>query len=568
MIRLVARWSSSIALGLLVVGPPAAIAACALVDLGPDGELRATLFPVAIAALDPFVWTCLRQSATTAGLASLTAVVVGVVVGRLIGDRAFRLRPAALALLTAIASMPPVALAIGAATFLAGDAAGAWSGLVGRSGPLARFCPADPNWLVWFGAATLPGAAAGVLAYAAALDRLDPSWRDAARMAGGGGTRVWRRLAWPLIRPAMARVAGLVFAITLADPGPPLILGLRRTLGFQVVSVGLGPSPFPRVAVLGLLALLVCAAVRGGLRLWAGPTRLDDAPRRGRDEASARVPASWPRLFALATILGLASGLAVAPLAGLVGMLGDAGGEATGPGTLTARLVDPTTTRMLGRSLVLGLGVAALVGISARAIGRLEAGAGAAAAGRFRRLARLAAPPPLVAGVAILAFGLLIRHGAGQVDARTSLAATSLLELPGGDCGMLFAPILGVWLATIWARLDGRRPPRGGGSASARDAALLAGAGRNKARRLARDANAGRRWRAAAAVAAAAAVNVAPAVLLASSPQVATVGAGLLLSHERPDGGAAVAAALALLATAACAASAFLDPRESPSQPG
>ncbi|WP_156512676.1 hypothetical protein [Planctomyces sp. SH-PL62] len=562
MIRLIASWFSSIALGLLVAGPLAAMGVCALLDRAPDGEVRASLFPVAIAALDPFVWACVRNSVVVAGLAASTAMVAGVVVGRLIGDRAFRLRGPALLLLTALAATPSVALAMGASAAVGDDAATAWSTILSRSERATRHLPADAGWLLWLLAASLPGAAAATLAYAWALDRLDPAWRDAARLAGADGTRAWRRLAWPLLRPAMARVGGLVFAVTLADPGPPLILGLRRTLGFQMASAAFDAAPFPRLAVLGLLALLACATARATLRLWAGPTRLVGPPRRDRDGGRARPAASWPRVVVLSTLLGSGAILAAVPLGGLARAAFDGGESGFRSAAIVPRLADPAVTRLLFRSIVLGLGVAILAAISGRALGGLEAGAGPAASGRFRRLARLLAPPPMVAGVVVLAFGFLIGLAAETVDSRSSIATRRLVEGLDGERLGLATVILGVWLATVASRLDGRRPPLATGTAECRDAATLAGAGRSGARRLARGGFGSGRWRAAAATVATAAVNVAPAVVLASSAHSATIGPGLLLFHERPGGGAAIAASLALIATAANLASAFLDPDE------
>jgi len=556
LIRLIARWASSLALGLLIAGPLAAVTACALVDRGPEGEVRASLFPLALAALDPFVWTCTRQSATAAALATLLAMGAGVFLGRLIGERGFRLRRPTFALLAATAAFPPVVLAMGATLILGAEGADAWSGMLERLGPWGRRLPVDPGWLVWLASAAIPGAAASTLAYATALDRLDPSWRDAARLAGGVGTRAWRRLAWPLLRPAMARVAAFVFATTLVDPGPPLILGLRRTFGYQIVVAAFEARPFPRMAGLALIAILACAGVRAILRAWSGPARLTSSRPATRDDAPARPPASWARLATLGLILTVGGVLVAAPL---VGLAREAGPGISASGT---RESDPELARVLFRSVALGCAVAALSAVAGRALGRLEAGAGPAASGRFRKLARLVAPAPLVAGVVILSFGSLLRLGVERFGSRSPAAAAGSIAWWEGEAGAFAATALAVWLATAAAGLDGRRHPRGAGAASARDAAILFGAGRRRARRLARGGGGWRGWRGFAATAAAASANVAPAVLFAASTRGATLGPGLLLAFERPGGGAAVAASLALAAAVAGVASAALDPHE------
>ena len=61
-------------------------------------------------------------------------------------------------------------------------------------------------------------------------------------------------MTWPLIRPAAARAAAIVFPMALLEPGVPLILGLRRTLAFQIVEAAGRPDPFPRLAVWTVMA--------------------------------------------------------------------------------------------------------------------------------------------------------------------------------------------------------------------------------------------------------------------------------------------------------------------------
>ena len=56
-------------------------------------------------------------------------------------------------------------------------------------------------------------------------------------------------------RPPCGRAAaGLVFLIAMVEPGAAMVLGLRRTLAFQIVEEATGPSPFPRTAVWSLMA--------------------------------------------------------------------------------------------------------------------------------------------------------------------------------------------------------------------------------------------------------------------------------------------------------------------------
>ena len=114
-----------------------------------------------------------------------------------------------------------------------------------------------PLWLVWVWSAVPAGAALVALVTESPFRRLDPSWHEAARLAGASTYRIVRDLSWPIVRPAAARAAGLVFSLALVEPAAPLVLGLRRTLAFQIVDTAAGPSPFPRTAVWALMACLL-----------------------------------------------------------------------------------------------------------------------------------------------------------------------------------------------------------------------------------------------------------------------------------------------------------------------
>lgn len=523
---------------MFVVGPLAALGVCALVDVGPGGEARASLFPLAVSALDPFVWTTLRHSVTMAGLASLAAIIGGTIVGRLTGATGGPSRAAALVALGLAAASPPYLLALGASGWLESGGSATWARVASGS----RWLPADAAWAVWTLAAMLPAAALGALAYLRALDDLAPSWREAAALAGGTRAGRWRRLAWPLIRPTMARVGALVFAVTLADPGPPLLLGLRRTLGFQMVLAATDDSPFPRLAALGLVAILAAAAWRAALRLWSGRDRQTAAPPPDLPRPTAR------RLRTLARV-AIAAAFA-APVA--AAMIGVAAGLRTidspqSRGTSVGRLLaDPSLQRILVRSLILGLGVSVLALASDRVVARLEASAGPAAAGRFRRLAKLSAPPPLAAGVVVLALGRILTLAAAAGWAGPSPIAGWL----AGERTPVVAATLAVWLAMASSRI-GRRPlaAETDPARDARyDAAILAGARRGRARRLAAGTSISGGWPGFAATLATAAVAVAPALLILASAQSATVGPGVMIFRERPDAGAAVAALLGLIA--------------------
>jgi iron(III) transport system permease protein len=345
----------------------------------------------------------------------------------------------------------------------------------------------------------------------------------------------------------MARAGAFTFTLTLADPGPPLLLGLRRTLGYQMVLAATGDATFPALAALALIAVATVAGWRAGLRLWSGR----DRAAAGRDDRP-RPPASWRRACATSGFAVGFGAFALAAMFGLGMVAGETAAEGAGPRAIAA---DPAMTRLLVRSLALGLGAALLVVLSDWLLTRLETLAGRAAAGRFRRLAKAAAPPPIAAGVVVLALGRLttLAAAAGWADAGSAAGWLN------GDRAPLIATTLAVWLAVASPRVV--RRPLGPNEADAPpdprlDAAALAGVRRGTARRLARGGRLGEVWRDFAATLATAAVALAPAVLIASSTSIATVGPGVLLFRERGGSGAAVAATLGLVAWAVALATA------------
>lgn len=549
LIRWLASWTSAILLGLIVVAPLAALVARASLDRGPDGAIRASIFPGAITVLDPFVGACVRNSALMALAVALTSLLVGIGLGRALGDWRFPLRGLVVAMLAVAAATPPAVLALGLAILVNGQGELAWRGWFDRVGGVDRLAPLDWGWLGWFWAAVAQGSALAALAFLSAHDRLDPAWRDAAKLAGGSRNRVWWRLNWPLLRPALAQAIGLVFAATLADPGAPLILGLRRTLGYQVVVAGLGPEPFPRIAVLGLIILLLVAIVRLVLFVWSGADRLS---RVGLPLQSANSrpspPASLRRTLGAWLFAGAWSVLLAAPVLAIVAGLGLARPFSSGGiNEVARRLSDSFVVDLAVRSALLGIAMMILAAIARRVVRGLEVAAGSASTDRFERFARLGAAAPIIAGIVALCVPGLVEMIAASFGER-SAALSRLADWLGG--GRASFPLLacGVWLAMapVWLGSRARRVDSIGAGDPRFAAALLAGAGHGRARRLALGASWPARRRSALLIATLAATNIAPAVLFVSSARDSTVGPALLFLHERPGDGLATASALAL----------------------
>jgi ABC-type Fe3+ transport system permease subunit len=549
------NWISCILLGLLAFGPIAALCAAAVLDRGPGGEPRSSIFSVAITALDPFVWTCVRYSVAAAGAVAVGSVIVGVFVGRLVGDWRFPARPILIAAMHASAVTPPAIIALGL-TALFGDGPGKPFAWLDRLGPIGRVVPAEWGWYAWFWSAIVQGGSITALACLSAQRRLDPAWRDAARLAGGTRSRVWRKLNWPLLRPALAQAAGLVFVLTIADPGAPMILGLRRTLGYQIVVTGLRDDPFPRIAVLGLIALIICAVVRLVLIGWYGPkpslrstSTAEDRPLRS---------GSWRRSATAALFASLWGAIAGAPIAAILvesTRFGPPG--ATGLrhrlGALIERLFDPAFGALLFDSAWLGLCVCAFFLVS----GWLARSASSAKPSQsLLALIHAGISPPLVMGIAALCLPRLAGLAADAIDGSSSHGLALLIHhaasaIASERFGILI-PALGVWLAMTPVLLPVWEG--GYGTDHAREdriaAAVLAGSRWAQAHRLASAWSRPDAVRRVALTACLAATNIAPVLLLAHRAEDRTIGPNILLFRENPEFGLGAAATSAVVALA------------------
>lgn len=557
VVRLFRNWFAWLSLALVVAGPIAALCAAAILDRGPEGGVRASIFSLAITALDPLVWACTRNSLITAGAVAAGSMVIGLYVGRLIGDWRFPARPILLAALTTSAVAPPAVVALGLSVIF-GSGGGSPMGWVERLGPAGRFVPADWGWYAWTWSALVQGGSITALACLSALQRLDPAWRDAARLVGGTRGRVWRKLNWPLLRPVLARAAGLVFVLTVADPGAPMILGLRRTLGYQIIVNGLRDEPFPRIAVLGLIAVVVCVVVRVILHGWAGP-EASLATTQGRP---LRV-GSWRRGATGALVVGLWLIFAGSPILALV-FESVRNQPSGGVGAFVGRLFDPMVAAIFWRSAWLGVGVCVLFTVSGRLARALPSAPSSAASSWLLTLLHAGVAPPLALGVAVLCLprlaGLTVDWFDGGNPQGLALLVRHAAAVLASDPIRLLLPAVGVWLAMsprLLAAWEG-----GYGSDRARvdriAAAVLAGAGWTRAHRLASAWSRPDALRRFALTTSLAATNIAPVLLLANRAGDRTLGPAILLFREDPELGVGPASMLAVAALALNVAVVFL----------
>ena len=130
----------------------------------------------------------------------------------------------------------------------------------------------------------------------------------------------------------------------MVEPGAPLVLGLRRTLAFQVIDVATGPNPFPRAAVWSLMAGLL------GLCGWFVFRSLGRAEILEELSGAASAADREAPLVRAAPVLSAVSAVCLAlwaiivwlPIAGLVRLINGSGGS---PHRGMARIVERRSRR-------------------------------------------------------------------------------------------------------------------------------------------------------------------------------------------------------------------------------
>jgi ABC-type Fe3+ transport system permease subunit len=552
-------------MGLLVVAPVASLIPAAIFDLGAESQVRFSLFPLALTLYDPFIWTCLWNSVVVALAITTFSLLAGVGLAHLVARRRFWGRPLFCAFVLGLAVVPPAFLALGL------------RGLYGHTGPwLGRALNSALHdsesggsltwsWLVWIWAASIQGTALVLLSTASTLDRLNPDWEEAARLTGARPSRIWLRLTWPMLRPSVTAALNLVFLMNVADPGAPLLLGLRRSLGSQIVAVSMRPDPFPRIAGIGLMILVLTIAWRSLMRRWRERSWTGQASERNSlSRPHGAVELAWPWSVPTQLLLFLWTALAWLPLAGLLKLalatshtLAEPN-RSGGPGIveLARRLTEEHAPGLLANSLSLGLPVAGLCWLLGWWVPRREVLPLARRCwGRMAQLAQ--SVPPLVMGVGVLALAhvadlsaRMFQTGLGWTVPAHGLEMVARLLDPYGSPSILL--FLGVCLAYLPLKSGAR----GGalepsvGAARRVEQALVAGAHGNRARRLGlREGSAQMLRRILWSTLAAASVS--PAILLCPTIDRGPVGPGVVILANRSEEARSEAAALALAAIAA-----------------
>jgi ABC-type Fe3+ transport system permease subunit len=571
------RWLRSLArgvLGAVVLAPVVALPVAIFVDRGPAGETRFSphLFPIALWIFDDFAWTCARNSVIFAVVVSIASLAGGVFLGWVIARRRCWGRWILLPLIVALVAVAPAFLAMGLLGVFGAPHPWPWPFSVDHeriAGASLESWNGLPLWILWIWT-TLPlGVAVVTLATATAVERLEPSWEDSARLVGVTSLGIWKALNWPFVRPSSARAAALVFVMALVEPGAPLVLGLRRTLAFQIVQTARHPDPFPAAAVWAVMAGLF------GLAGWMSWRLLGRSPiKTGAETArtgsrSSRSPGGNAPLFALARTIPLVAWAIIGwlPLLGLARLaLGVRRADSASViglrqvvRDLVEHLNDPITARLLTNSLVLGLVVSSAIMLAAWLVWPDARGA---SSWWWARLARpMVVMPPLVLGVGVLAIPwlaavastFLIDQGRWGPLARALGSFATGID-PVASPWVITSSAVGLVLLPRFLWCSRREPPPDSSSshvASAFDAATLAGASRAQSFWLGNFGRGRRLIGQFVLVWALAATNLTPALLFAHWTGGPGVAPTVVLRATGPGNIPAQAAALALCAIAA-----------------
>jgi thiamine transport system permease protein len=256
---------------------------------------------------------------------------------------------------------------------------------------------------------------------------LDPRYEAAARSLGAPPWRVFRTVTWPLLRPAVAAAAVLVFLFTFTSFGVVLVLGGPSTVTLEVEvyrrTAELLDLPGAAVLALVQLVLLAVVLVVSG-RLQA---RLAVRQRtRAADEVLGRVRGRGGRL--LVGVAALEVVLIALPLAALGFRSVRVGGH-WGLDWWRALFAAPVTTRDVdvGAALRVSAGYAAATVVIAVVIGGLAACA-VAYARRYGSWLDAGLMLPLGTSAVTVGFGFLLAFSRSPMDLRDSVLLVPLAQ--------------------------------------------------------------------------------------------------------------------------------------------
>jgi thiamine transport system permease protein len=140
--------------------------------------------------------------------------------------------------------------------------------------------------------------------------RLDPNLHDAARVLGAGEWKVFRTVTLPLLRPAIAAAAAIVFLFTFTSFGVVLILGGYQyaTLEVEIYRQAVDLFDLPLAAALAVIQLI---GVTGALYAYSRFQERHTATWALRSDKDRDHPIGVTRLLAVGSVVATLVALAV-----------------------------------------------------------------------------------------------------------------------------------------------------------------------------------------------------------------------------------------------------------------
>ena len=254
--------------------------------------------------------------------------------------------------------------------------------------------------------------------------RIDPDLHDAGRVLGAGEWKVFRTVTLPLLRPAIAAAAAIVFLFTFTSFGVVLILGGFRfaTLEVEIYRQAVTLFDLPLAAALAIVQLV---GVTGALYAYSRYQERHTSTWALRAEADRPKPEGRARLLVPGSVIGTLIALSIPVIVLVARSL---------RGTAYARLVreDPvvgTPLSSAGNSLrfaVIASVIAVLIGVMASSV--ITEGKGS-----MSRWFDLTLMLPLGTSAVTIGFGFIVALGE-PVDLRASFwlipIAHALVAIP------------------------------------------------------------------------------------------------------------------------------------------
>ena len=254
--------------------------------------------------------------------------------------------------------------------------------------------------------------------------RLDPDLRDAGRVLGAGEWKVFRTVTLPLLRPAIAAAASIVFLFTFTSFGVVLVLGGFRyaTLEVEIYRQAVALFDLPLAAALALVQLV---GVTATLYAYSRYQERHAATWALRSEAARPRPSGRSGLLVGATVVLTLLAMSI-PIVVLVA-------RSLQPGSYRALLdQDPVVGVPLssaGNSLLYAV-IASTIAVS---IGVMASAVITGRRGRLSRWFDLTLMLPLGTSAVTIGFGFIVALG-WPVDLRASFwlvpIAHALVAIP------------------------------------------------------------------------------------------------------------------------------------------